>query len=74
MGDEISFARGLRLAAEFPVACDIRVIKNGNEIHAEHGRSLDLKVRGPGVYRVEGWLTVDTEERPWIYANPIYVR
>ena len=30
--------------------------------------------KGQGVYRVEGWLTVDTEERPWIYANPIYVR
>ena len=29
---------------------------------------------GPGVYRVEGWLTIDTEERVWIYSNPIYLR
>ena len=27
-----------------------------------------------GVYRVEGWLKLDGEDRPWIYSNPIYVR
>ena len=74
MGDEIAFTNGLTLVAEFPVSCDIRVIKNGEEIHSERGRILKMKADGPGVYRVEGWLTVDTEERPWIYANPIYVR
>jgi len=26
------------------------------------------------VYRVEGWLRVDDEDRVWIYSNPIYVR
>ena len=24
--------------------------------------------------RVEGWLKLDGEDRPWIYSNPIYVR
>ena len=38
------------------------------------GDTLDVAVKEPGVYRVEGWLTLDGEERPWIYANPIYVR
>ena len=28
----------------------------------------------PGVYRVEGWLTLGGEDRGWIYSNPIYVR
>jgi len=35
---------------------------------------MDHVIMGPGVYRVEGWLTLDGEERGWIYANPIYVR
>ncbi len=74
MGDEIPLANGLTLVAEFPAPCDIRVIKNGEEIRSKRGRSLEMKADGPGVYRVEGWLTVDSEERLWIYSNPIYVR
>src|SRR6185295_18685519 len=27
-----------------------------------------------GAYRLEAWLKVDGEERPWIYSNPVYVR
>ena len=33
-----------------------------------------VAVAAAGVYRVEGWLKVDGEERPWIYSNPIYAR
>lgn len=74
MGDDVSFVEGLKLVAEFPAECKIRVIKNGVEAGVLQGRMLEQPVDGPGVYRVEGWLTVDTEERPWIYSNPIYVR
>lgn len=28
----------------------------------------------PGAYRVEAWLKLDGEYRPWIYSNPIYVK
>lgn len=28
----------------------------------------------PGVYPLEGWLKLDSEDRPWVYSNPIYVR
>ena len=24
--------------------------------------------------RLEGWLKVDGEDRPWIYSNPIWVQ
>jgi hypothetical protein len=27
-----------------------------------------------GAYRLEAWLKLDGELRPWIFANPIYVR
>lgn len=74
MGDEIPFARELRLVAEFPVECDMRLIKNGTEISKTHGRELSHTPDGPGVYRLEGWLNIDTEDRVWVYSNPVYVR
>jgi hypothetical protein len=73
-GDEMPFDPALRLAAEFPVDCDMRLIKNGQEISKTHGRVLEHTPDGPGVYRLEGWLNVDTEDRVWIYSNPIYLR
>jgi len=35
---------------------------------------LEFGLSNPGVYRVEGWLKLDGELRPWVYSNPIYVR
>jgi len=34
----------------------------------------EFEVKEPGVHRLEAWLTVDGELRPWIFANPIYLR
>ncbi len=34
---------------------------------------IDYEAKTPGVYRVEAWLTVDGEERPWIYSNQILI-
>ena len=28
----------------------------------------------PGVYRIEAWVEIGGEVRPWIYSNPIYLR
>jgi len=39
---------------------------DGIEIYNHH---TDVKDES-----IEGWLTVDGEQRPWIYSNPIYVR
>ncbi len=74
MGDEILFTKGMRLAAQFPLPAKIRLLKNGKVIHEETQSVMDKAIEGPGVYRVEGWLTLDGEERVWVYANPIYVR
>lgn len=74
MGDEVTLTPGLRLNARLPVACRIRLIHNGRSIDERHSDRLDFPVETPGVYRLEAWLTLDGEERPWIYANPIYVR
>jgi hypothetical protein len=74
MGDEVKPSAGLQLVAEFPAECHIRLIRNGEVAAESDGREMVFDVSGAGVYRVEGFLKVDTELRGWIYSNPIYVR
>ena len=74
MGDQLKFAPGLRLLAEFPASCRIRLINNGKLAAERSADRMEYEVQGPGVYRVEGWLEPGGEERGWIYSNPIYVR
>jgi hypothetical protein len=74
MGDEVRFAPGQTLAMQFPVECHIRVLRAGKVVGERRGQNLGFDLEGPGVYRVEGWLDVGGERRPWIYSNPIYVR
>ena len=75
MGDEIKFVADLALRAQFPIACHARLIRNGVVISEFSGKDQwEFSVNEPGVYRVEGWLSLDGELRPWIFANPIYVR
>jgi hypothetical protein len=74
MGDEAPLSPGARIKAEFPVPCKIRLMEGGRLVTEQMGDRLDVAVDAPGVYRVEGWLTLDGEDRGWIYSNPIYVR
>jgi hypothetical protein len=74
MGDELPFEAGLRLVAEFPVECEVRLLKNGEEVSKSRARAWSYAPEGPGVYRLEAWHKVDGEERVWIYANPLYLR
>jgi len=61
----------IRLAA--PVAGAIKLFRDGKLIQEAQSDKLDSGVNEAGVYRAEVWLTVDGEQRPWIYANPIRV-
>jgi hypothetical protein len=74
MGDEVKLTGGRSLIAQFPIPCRVRLIQNGNPIAEGSGDRFDHRVRNAGVYRVEGWLELAGELRPWIYSNPIYVR
>ena len=74
MGDERLFAPNEKLLARFPVACHIRLLSDGRPIAERSSDRLEHAVTTPGVYRVEAWLEVDSEERPWFYSNPIYLR
>jgi hypothetical protein len=73
-GDELKFQRGLVLTAATPLICLIKLIRNGDVIQTAKTKRMDFNVKKSGVYRVEAWLEVDGEQRPWIYSNPIYVR
>ncbi len=75
VGDEIHLGGSLELQARFPLPCSrIRLIRNGTQAAFARGYSLRHRVHEPGVYRVEGWLRLDGEDRCWILSNPIYVR
>jgi len=73
MGDEANFTQGQELLARFPANCHIRLLRNGKVLKEIDGDELKHPLSSPGVYRVEGWLKLDGEDRPWIYSNPIYI-
>jgi hypothetical protein len=74
MGDERPYSDGMKLVARFPVACRVRLIRDGSLVAESEAADWEYALGSPGVYRVEGWLKLDGEWRPWIYANPIYLR
>jgi hypothetical protein len=74
VGSEVSLADGLRLRAEAPLSGTFKLLRNGQVLSQHDGHSIDVPVDEPGVYRVEVWLNMAGENRPWILTNPIYVR
>ncbi|MCI0335282.1 MAG: hypothetical protein L0228_18895 [Planctomycetes bacterium] len=74
MGSEVPFAEGLRLRAEAPLEGRFKLIRDGEMVLSETGSAVDFLVERPGVYRVEVWLKLAGEDRPWILTNPFYVR
>jgi len=74
MGDEIPYEPGARIEARSPVPCKLRLMEGGRIVAEATGDRLEAGIEAPGVYRVEGWLTLDGEDRGWVYTNPIYVR
>lgn len=73
IGDEIPLMNNTRLQARLPIPAKIKLI-HGNAIIAEANDSkFSFTAKEPGAYRLEAWLTIDGEDRPWIFSNPIYV-
>jgi hypothetical protein len=74
IGSEVPYAAGLQLRAEAPLAGRFKLVRNGAVVREQSGPMLDFPVDQPGIYRVEVWLNLAGEVRPWILTNPIYVR
>lgn len=74
MGGEVRATPTTRLHGFASLACEWRIVRNGQVLGKDTGRRLSFAASEPGTYRVEAWLTVAGEPTPWIYSNPIYVR
>lgn len=71
MGDTVPMAGSTRLVARAPVAARWRFIRGGKLVHEASGDTVTWQAQEPGAYRVEAWLDIDGEQRPWIYSNAI---
>ncbi len=76
LGDEVKLpTSGLTLEAALPIPAFLRLLRHGVEVaRVQESRHWSYTVKEPGVYRLEAWLELDGELRPWIFANPIYLR
>jgi hypothetical protein len=75
MGDEVKLADALKLTAKLPLPAYLRLLRHGKEVARSEGQAeFEFAVKEAGAYRLEAWLKLDGEFRPWILANPIYVR
>jgi acetyl esterase/lipase len=74
IGDQVPMLNNTRLVAALPIAAKLKVIHNGTVVSETHGSGLNFIPKEAGPYRLEAWLEVDGEERPWIYTSPIYLK
>jgi hypothetical protein len=75
MGDEAKLSDGLKLIARLPLPAYVRLLRQGEEVAKSEGKAdFEYAVKESGAYRLEAWLKLDGEWRPWIFANPVYVR
>ena len=75
MGDAMKLTEDMKLKAKFPAPAYVRLLRHGVEVAQFEGKAeVEFAVKDTGVYRLEVFLKLDGEYRPWLYANPIYVR
>jgi acetyl esterase/lipase len=77
MGDQVALS-GLAVGntsihASLPIAAKLKLLRDGVVVAEAEDSKLAYTPKEPGVYRLEAWLTVDGEDRPWIFSNPIYL-
>jgi acetyl esterase/lipase len=73
MGDTVPLQGNTRISANLPVPAKIKLIHNGTVVVETSGSKFNYMAKEEGAYRLEAWLTVDGEDRPWIYSNPVYL-
>ena len=75
MGDEVKMTQGTKFQAKLPVSGYSRLLRHGVEVAKFEGQAdVQFEIKEPGAYRLEAWLKLDGEYRPWIFSNPIYVK
>jgi acetyl esterase/lipase len=74
MGDTAPIQGSTRVVAMTPLPAQLKLIHEGQTVAQTNGTNLTFRARKPGPYRLEAWLEVAGETRPWIYSNPVYLR
>jgi hypothetical protein len=74
MGDDVQHSAGLTVEVHAPARGRITVLRDGRQLARTEGEQLSVPVHDPGAYRAEVEIFVQGQWRPWIFANPIYVR
>jgi acetyl esterase/lipase len=77
LGDSVTYNPLLgatTISARLPVLAHIRLLRDGVQVAEAQDWKLDYVAKDQGAYRLEASLTIDGEERPWIYTNPIYIQ
>jgi acetyl esterase/lipase len=77
MGDQIPLS-GIGVGrtsfhTSLPIPAKLKLIRDGEVIAEANDSKFSFSPKEPGVYRLEAWLTIDGEDRPWIFTNPIFV-
>jgi hypothetical protein len=74
-GDEVRLSDGLKLTARLPLPAYVRLMHRGREVAKSEGKAeFEYAVKEAGAYRLEAWLKLDGEWRPWVFSNPVYVK
>jgi hypothetical protein len=66
-------AQPVELSAATPLPVLFKLLRNGQVIREHRGSAFSATVDEAGVYRLEAWLVVADELKPWILSNPIYL-
>jgi hypothetical protein len=75
MGDTIDAKASATLQIKLPRPAECLLLKDGEVIRSTNKRGTIVhKIEGPGVYRVEAYISFKGKRRGWIFSNPIYVR
>ncbi|MBO8141938.1 MAG: CehA/McbA family metallohydrolase [Firmicutes bacterium] len=65
---------GVWLRVRAPIPCRLTLRSSDGVLIEAESDALDHRVAAAGVYRVEARLASPRGWRPWVFANPIYVR
>ena len=74
MGDPAVMTGATRIVGLTPLPAKLKLIHNGKVVNETTGTNLTFVPTNAGAYRLEAWLNVDGEERPWIYSNPVHLK
>ena len=73
LGAKLTYRADLQLVGCSPLPVHWRLVRDGAVVAEHDGREWRRGLEQAGVYRVEAWLDVAGQRRPWVLANPFYI-